>query len=107
MRFDLKFKSTWNADDLACSGLQISKLRKESDPALFGHDQHLAVGIVEIAVSHAFVEGIDVNADAGLGERIAIARDRGDAVDEICWFGRNRQRIPAELIWCRRNFVER
>jgi hypothetical protein len=98
MWLDLEFEPARDADYLAGTSLQIAKFCEKSDAPFFGHEQHLAVGVVKIPIAHAFVEGINVDTNSDLRKEIAIARDRRNAVNEICRFGWYGEWIPAKLI---------
>ena len=67
-------------------------------PPLLGQDQHLAIGVVEEALSHGGVCGINVDSHAFLRGGISVAANGDDSFDEIRWFCRDWQRIPAHLI---------
>src|SRR5436190_13626878 len=99
MRLDLELQPTRDADHFTGARLQVAQLSKKTDPPLFGDEQHFPVGVVKIAVAHAFVKGIDVDADADLRKQVTVTRDGRDAVNEICRFGWYRKWIPAKLIW--------
>ena len=86
--------------------LEHAEFGRDAQPALLRHDQQFAVGVVEKAPLHRAVRGIDVNADAGLRRRAAIAGHGEQAVDEIGRRGRQRQRIPAQLVRRDRRLVE-
>ena len=60
-----------------------AELGDKAGAALLRHDQHFAVGIVEAAVGHRAVGGVEVNRHADLRCDIAIAAQRNDAFDEI------------------------
>ena len=79
----------------------------ESESSQLRHDQQLAVGAIEEAVPHGGVGGVEVDGDAGLHGRVAVAAERDDAVDEIGLLFGNRQRIPAQLIGRGRRLSER
>jgi hypothetical protein len=79
---------------------------RDVQPALLRHDQQFAVGIVEVAPLHRPVRRIDVNTDAGLRGRTAIARHGEQAVDEIGRCDRQRQRVPAQLVRRYRHLIE-
>ena len=77
--------------------LDHAKLGDEAGAALLRHDQHFAVGIVEAAIGHRAVGGVDVDRHADLRRHVAVAADRHDAFDEIGRLFRNRDRAPAQL----------
>jgi hypothetical protein len=50
---------------------------------LLRHDQQLAVGIVEKAIGHRPVRRVQMDAAAGHGRRISVARHGDQSIDEI------------------------
>ena len=60
-----------------------AELGDKAGAALLRHDQHLAVGIVEAAVGHRAIGGIEMHRHADLRRHIAVAAERHDAFDEI------------------------
>ena len=87
--------------------LDHAQLGHEPRAALLRHDQHFAVGIVEIAVGHRAVGGVDVHRHADLRRDVAIAAERDDAFDEVGRLLRDRERAPAQLRRRRFDLVER
>ena len=69
--------------DLAGLHFESSQLGREVQRALLRDEQQLSVRVVEVARLHRAVTGVDVHGDAGLHRRIAVARDRDEALDEV------------------------
>ncbi len=69
--------------DPAGRDLHDAQLGDEASAAHLRHDQHLAIGVVEIAVGHRRVGDIGMGRHAGLRADIAAAAEGADAVDEI------------------------
>ena len=101
---DAELDAARNDADLAGRDFENSEFRVKAKRAELRDDQQLAIGGVEEAVLHGGVGGVDVNGDADLHGRIAVAAQRHDAVDEVGLLFGNRQRIPAELIGRGGNF---
>ena len=74
--------------------------------ALLREDEHLAVGVVEEAVGHGGVGGVEVDADAVLRGGVAVAAEGDDAFDEVGGRGWEWERVPAHLVGRRGLFVE-
>jgi hypothetical protein len=74
-----------------------AQLGDKAGAALLRHDQHFAVGIVEAAIGHRAVGGVDVDCHADLGRHVAVAAERDDAGDEVGGLFRNRYRAPTQL----------
>ena len=87
--------------------LDDAELGDEAGAAELRHDQHFAVGVVEAAVGHRAVGGIDVHAHADLGGDVAVAAHGHHALDEVGRLFRNRDRAPAQLRRRRIDVVER
>src|SRR5688572_12699615 len=107
MRLDLEFEPAWNTDHLTGARLEVTKLSEKSDAPFFGNDKHLPVGVVEKALAHSFVKGIDMNRHSELRIRVAITRDRRYAINKIRRFARDRQRVPSKLVRCGCNLIKR
>ena len=96
-----------NDHDLAGRSLDDAKLGDEARAALLRDDQHFPVGIVEAAVGHRAVGGIDMDRHADLRRHVAIAAEGHQTFNEIGGLLRNRQRAPAQLRRRRVDFLER
>src|ERR1035438_4752371 len=75
--------SALNHGDLAGTGLENPHLCTQQQTPGLGYDQHLTIGVVEKAIRHRGVRDVDVNPDAGMSMRVAIARHGDEAVDEV------------------------
>src|SRR5687767_5178207 len=106
MRLDLELEPAWNTYDLTRTGLQIAKLSNEADPPILRHEQHLAVGVVEVPLAHALVKGIDVHRHPRLGEQIAVPRDRRNPINKVGRLSWNGKWVPAKLVRGGRDLVE-
>ena len=84
--------------DLLRLDVDEADLGREAEPPLLRHDQQLAVGVREEPIGHRPVRGVDVDAAAALRLGIAVAGHRDQALDEVRGLGRDRERIPAELV---------
>jgi hypothetical protein len=89
--------------DLVRLDLEHAELGRDVQASLLRHDQQLAIGVVEEPAVHVAVGRVQVDADARLRHRSAIAGQREQAVDEIHRRGLpastgQRQRIPAQLV---------
>ena len=105
-QFDPETQAARHHDDLAASRFDNAELGDETGASLLRYDQHFAVGIVEAAIRHRAVGGIDVDRHADLDGDVAVAAERDDALDEIGRLLRNRKRRPAQLRRRRLGFVE-
>ena len=65
-QLDAEAHAARDDDDLLRLGVDHAELGDEALPALLRHDQHLAVGVVEDAVAHRAVGGVEVRRGAGL-----------------------------------------
>src|SRR5579883_2833011 len=99
-----KLQTTRQHADFARNHAYDAQLRMNAQTTLLRNHQHFAISVVEEAVIHRFIGSVDMDAHAGLHGRIAIAAKRNDSVHKIRRFSRNRQRVPAQLIWRSRNF---
>jgi hypothetical protein len=81
----------------------------QDDRVQLGHEQQLAVGVDEVAVAHGRVGGVEVDRHPGPGPDVAVAPDGEEAVDEVRRpvGRRERERVPAEPVRVRIEFVER
>src|SRR5262249_37413050 len=95
-----------NQCDLAWLGVQRAQLSGDVQRALLRYEQQLAIRVVEEALLHRAIAGVHMDADPGLHRRVAVAGHGDEAIDEIGGRLRNRQWIPAQLLWRRRSFVE-
>ena len=93
--------------DLAGRYFENAQFGVKAQRSELRNDQHLAVGGIEEAILHGGIGGIEMNGEAGLHRRIAIAAERDDAVDEVRLLFGQWQRIPAELIRSGGRFEER
>lgn len=84
--------------DFAGRELKDAELGVEGEASQLGHKEQFAVGGVEETVGHAFVRGVDVDGDTGVHGRVAIAGQRGEAVDEVGGLVGQREWVPAELV---------
>src|SRR4051794_23452343 len=66
VRFYLESQAPGYAHNFARTGLNVTQLCKKADPSLFRHEQHLPIRVIEVPVTHTFVEGIDVYRDPRL-----------------------------------------
>ena len=69
--------------DLAGRHVQHAQLGVDDQRTQLRHDQQFAVRVVEVAIGHRLVRGVDVDGGALLEDRAAVAAKRGDAVHEI------------------------
>ena len=106
-QLDAKAQAARNDDDLAGRRLDDAELGDEARAAELRHDQHFAVGIVEAAIGHRAVGGIDVHAHADLRGDVAVAAHGHHALDKVGGLLRNRDRAPAQLRRRRVDVVER
>ena len=74
-----------------------AELGEEAQRALLRHDQHLAVGVVEVVVLHRLGGEIDVRRHAGLRVDVAGRRHGAHAREEGELLLRHRHRPPAQL----------
>src|ERR1700677_2367589 len=72
-------------------------LGDEAESSLLREDEELAVGVVEDAVGHGGVGGVEVDAAAVVGGGVAVASERDQAFDEVGGGGWERERVPAHL----------
>ncbi len=79
---------------------------QQQTPGL-GHDQHLAIGVVEKTIRHRRVRHIDVNPNARVCVRVAVAGHCNQAVDKVGSLGGDGNRHPAQLIGRSWHFIER
>ena len=106
-QFDAEAQAARDDHDLAAGRLDHAELGDKARTALLRHDQHLAVGIVEAAVGHRSIGGIEMHRHADLRRHITVAAERHDAFDKIGRLARNGKRRPAQLRRRRLGFVER
>ena len=99
--------SSRNHADLARLYAQDPQLRVEAKRAELRNDQQLPIGCVEEAIFHRMVRGIQMDRQARLHGRVAIAAQRDNAVDEVRFLVGNRQRIPPQLVRGRRHLDKR
>ncbi|MNL25840.1 hypothetical protein D3C87_1473360 [compost metagenome] len=103
---DAEAHATRNHNDLLRFHRQPAHFRRQQQAALLRHDQHLAIGVVEVAVLHRLVGQVQVDAATGHRFRAAITGHRHDAVDKVGRHGRHGRRAPAHLVRRRRHFVK-
>ncbi len=82
--------------------LKSAELRGQAQSPQLGHEQKLAIRVVEKAIAHGSVGAIPVDGTAGVQLRSSVAPDTGKPGYEVRGLRRDRQRIPAERI--RRDF---
>ena len=97
-QLNAEFDAARNHANLARSDIQNAEFGVEAQRSQLRHNQQLAVGVIEETVLHRGVGRVEMNRDAGLHRRVAIAAERDDAVDEVGLLFGERQRIPAQLI---------
>ncbi len=56
---------------------------RNSRRPLLRNDQHFSVGVVEKTIGHRGIGDVDVNSHARVGMRVAVARHRDQAINEI------------------------
>ncbi len=95
---DLELDPARDDGDLARSHLQRAQFGAQRERALLRHDQQLAIGVVEEALAHVAVEGVDVHAATGLRRGIAIDGDRHQPSEEVAGGVGQRARVPAHLV---------
>jgi hypothetical protein len=100
-------RATWDHRELARCHVQQAELGAQQQAAGFGHDQQLAVRVDEVAVHHRRARRIPVDPDPGVAERVAVAADRVQAVDEVGARRRQRGRIPAHPVGIRLDLPKR
>src|ERR1019366_594941 len=108
-KFDAETNSPLNHRNLAGTGFENAHLRAQPQPSRLRHDQHLSVGVVEKAIRHRRVGNVNVNRNARMGMRVAVASHRNQTVNEVGVLrgSRDRNWTPAQLVRRRRHLVER
>ena len=106
-QIDAELDAARDHADLPGRDLEHAELGGEARAPLLRHEQQFAIGVVEIARLHRRVGGVNMHRHAGLRGRVAAARDRHQALDEIGGRLGDRKGIPAELIGRRGHFVKR
>ena len=81
--------------DLAWLDVDDAELGRKPQLALLRHEEHLAVGIVEILVRHRAGDEIDMRSHAGLRAGVPGRRDRAHAFEKGEFLVWNGDRIPA------------
>ena len=94
---DAEFHAARNHHDLAGLGIDPAELGDEAQIALLWHEQHLAIGIVEMLIGHRFGDEEDVRGHAGLGVDVSRRGHGLHALQERHLLLRDRRRIPAQL----------
>ncbi len=102
-----EFDAAGNDADFAGSDIKNAEFCVKAKSAELGNDQQFAVGGVEEAILHRGVGGVEVDGDALLHGRIAVAAKRDDAIDEVGLLFGNGQRVPAQLIGRSRDLQKR
>src|SRR5215831_11182404 len=82
-QLDTKPQPAWDNDDLAIIRVQNAEFGDKARAALLRDNEHVAVRIVEIALRHGGVGGIDVNRQARLVGGAPAAPNGDDTVDKI------------------------
>src|SRR5271156_5059495 len=72
---DPELDAARNRRQLSGLDLKNAAFGGEAKPSLLRQDQHLAIGVVKETVSHRGGRGVDVNSQAHLRRRVAIAAD--------------------------------
>ena len=103
----LELDAARNDADLARCDAELSQLGEDQDLAELRDEHQLAVGVDEVASAHRAVGAVDVDRHAGLRRRLAAAGESYQFVQEIGRGVGNRQRIPAQPVGRRLDFVER
>ena len=98
-QLDAELDAAGNDGEFARGDLEDAAFGAKEQRALLRQDQHLAVGVVEEAVVHGGVGGVEVNADAVLHGGIAVAAEGDDAFDEIGGLGREWAAGPSASGW--------
>ena len=93
--------------ELAGGHVQQAELGAQQQAPGFRHDQQFAVRVDEVAVHHRRAGRVPVNPDPGVAERVAVAADRVQAVDEVGARGRDVRRVPAHPVGIRLDLTER
>ena len=96
--FDAELDASRDEGNFAGCEVDEAEFGVEQNAAELRDEEEFAVGGVKKAVGHALVGGVDVDGDAGMHGRVAVAGEGGEAVDEIGWLGGERQRVPAKLV---------
>src|SRR6185437_1540040 len=82
-QLDAKFDAARNNRNLSRSDLENPQFRMQPKAAQLWHKEKFAVSSIEKAISHALRHGIEMDSDSRVHRRIAISRQRNQAVDEI------------------------
>ena len=82
-QLDAELDAARNDGQFARRNFENAELRAQQQLALLRQDQHFAVGVVEEAVVHRSVGDIEMDADAVLHGRVAVAAEGDNALDKV------------------------
>src|ERR1700722_7709487 len=105
-QLDPETQAARNHHDLLRLEVYQPQLGGHAQPSLLGDDQQFGVRIVEESVRHGPVRDIPVDGASGLRIGRAVAPNSAHTLDEVSWFGRNRQWTPTQRIRRGRYLVE-
>ena len=94
---DAEFHAARDHHDFAGLGIDPAELGDETQIPLLRHEQHLAIGIIEMLIDHRLGDEEDVGRHAGLRVDVARRRHGLHALQEGHVFLRDRRRVPAQL----------
>ena len=98
-QFGAKLDAARNHRQLAGRNVENAQFCAQQQPALLRQNQHLAVCVVKEAVVHRCIGDIEVNADAILHGRVAVAAQRDNALDEVRLLRGNRAADSSASGW--------
>ncbi|KAG1450372.1 hypothetical protein G6F57_016420 [Rhizopus arrhizus] len=97
-QFHPEAHATRDHRDLLRLDLDHAHLGQQAQRAQLGHDQQLAIGVVEIAADHVAVGRVQMDAHTRVRIGRTVATHGVQAFDEVGRQLRQRQRAPAQLV---------